>query len=128
MIITYRNPNNFQDYIDVYFDINESDFTKRWSNELKKLLKNKFHLEKNYCFMGFSESPRNIDFLCNEINNTIFQINRFNSYNKWQMAGLDAYKIEDWFDKDSVMYDENLPIGSAVDGDEMARIIWKMIK
>ena len=31
MIITYRNPNNFQDYIDVYFDINESDFraTKR---------------------------------------------------------------------------------------------------
>ena len=120
MIITYRNPENFEDCIDVHFDIDPSDFASRWKYQLKNLLSNKAHLEKNYCFMGFSESPRNIDFLCNEINNTIFQINRFNSYNKWQMAGLDAYKIEDWFDKDSVMYDENLPIGSAVDGDEMA--------
>ena len=63
MIITYRNPENFDDCIEVYFDIDTSDFASRWKNELKKLLSNKEHLEKNYCFMGFTESPRNIDYL-----------------------------------------------------------------
>ena len=120
MIITYRNPENFQDCIDVHFDIDTCDFASRWKDQLKKLLSNKAHLEKNYCFMGFTESPRNIDFLCKEINEAIFQINRFNSYNKWQMAGLKDYKIDDWFTRDTVMYDENLPIGKDVDGDEMA--------
>ena len=120
MIITYRNPENFDDCIEVYFDIDTSDFASRWKNELKKLLSNKAHLEKNYCFMGFTESPRNIDYLCNEINEAIFQINRFNSYNKWQIAGLAPYKIEDRFDRETVMHDENLPVGKAVNGDEMA--------
>lgn len=120
MIITYRNPENFQDCIDVHFDIDTCDFASRWKAQLKKLLSNKSHLEKNYCFMGFTESPRDIDFLCKEINEAIFQINRFNSYNKWQIAGLEDYKINDWFTRDTVMYDENLPIGKDVDGDEMA--------
>tara|TARA_B100001057_G_scaffold392920_1_gene401691 strand:- start:6822 stop:7961 length:1140 start_codon:yes stop_codon:yes gene_type:complete len=120
MIITYRNPENFQDCIDVHFDIDTCDFASRWKDQLKKLLSNSSHLEKNYCFMGFTESPRDIDFLCKEINEAIFQINRFNSYNKWQIAGLEDYKINDWFTRDTVMHDENLPIGKDVDGDEMA--------
>ena len=120
MIITYRNPENFDDCIDVHFDIDTSDFGHRWKNELKKLLSNKAHLEKNYCFMGFTESPRDIDFLCNEINEAIFQINRFNSYNKWQIAGLEPYHIQDRFDRNTVMHDENLPVGKAVNGNEMA--------
>ena len=121
MIITYRNPIDVQDTLKVYFDIPKNDFTDRWKEELKNLLTQNYHLEKNYCFMGFVDNnPRDIDFLCKEINEAIFQINRFNSYNKWQIAGLEDYKINDWFTRDTVMYDENLPIGKAVDGDEMA--------
>ena len=121
MIITYRNPKNFDDTLDVYFDVPDTDFNNRWKSELKKLLTHKYHLEKNYCFMGFVDNnPRDIDYLCREINEAIFQINRFNSYNKWQIAGLEPYHIQDWFDKNTVMYDENLPIGKAIDGDEMS--------
>ena len=120
MIITYRNPENYSDCIDVYFDIQQNDFCLRWKHELKNLLSNKFHLEKNYCFMGFTQSPRDIDFLCKKINEAIWQINRFNSYNKWQISNLPPYYIDDVFTKEKVMYDENLPIGKAVNGDEMA--------
>ena len=121
MIITYRNPLDIKDTIDVYFTMYKNDFTERWKQELKILLEKDYHLEKNYCFMGFVDNnPRDVDYLCKEINDAIFQINRFNSYNKWQMAGLEPYKINDHFTRDLVMYDGNLPIGKAVDGDEMA--------
>jgi len=120
MIITYRNPQNFLDCIDVHFDILPSEFTSRWQTELKKLLTKNYHLEKNYCFMGFTDSPRNIDFLCDQINESILQINKFNKSNQWQQSGLNSYHIDDVFTKETVMYDENLPVGKAVNGDEMA--------
>ena len=119
MIITYRNPLEPEQTIDVYFDIDQNDFTHRWKQELKKLLQSNYHLEKNYCFMGFVENnPRNVDFLCAEINKAIFQINRFNTYNKWQMAGLKPYHINDHFDQNTVMYSQDHPVGKAIDGDE----------
>ncbi len=40
----------------------------RWLTALKKNLKNKLVLEKNFCFLGFADSKRNIDFLCDELN------------------------------------------------------------
>jgi hypothetical protein len=48
----------------------------------------------------------------------VWQINRFNSSNYWQVAGLKPYPIERRFTPDDFMYDENLPIGKAVGGDE----------
>ena len=117
MIITYRNPGDKNDKIDVHFDIEKNYFTDKWIVELKNLLQQNYHLEKNYCFMGFASSPRNVDFLCNEINDAIFQINRFNTYNKWQMAGLDPYNIDDVFNRDLVMYDESHGVGNAINGD-----------
>ena len=117
MIITYRNPGDKNDTIDVHFDIEKNYFTDKWIVELKNLLQQNYHLEKNYCFMGFASSPRNVDFLCNEINDAIFQINRFNTYNKWQMAGLDPYHIDDVFNRDLVMYDESHGVGNAINGD-----------
>ena len=68
MIITYRNPLDLKDTIDVHFGMYENDFYARWKQELKKLLTQKYHLEKNYCFLGFVESPRDIEYLCEQIN------------------------------------------------------------
>jgi len=118
MIITYRNPLDLDDTIDVHFGLYANHFTDRWKQELKKLLTDKYHLEKNYCFMGFVESPRDIDYLCNQINDAIGQINCFNTSNKWQDAGLESYAIQDHFETDTVMYSADLPIGPAVNGDE----------
>ena len=123
MIITYRNPLVPEQTIDVHFVIDQNDFTHRWTQELKKLLQSNYHLEKNYCFMGFVENnPRNVEYLCTEINKAISQINRFNTYNKWQMAGLKPYHIDDHFDQDTVMYSQDYPVGKAVDGDESATL------
>ena len=55
----------------------EDQLGHRWVEALKKNLKNKLVLEKNFCFLGFADSKRNIDFLCNELNKTIAQINSF---------------------------------------------------
>ena len=120
MIITYRNPQDLNDTLDVHFDIVENDFTTRWKNELKNIIHKNYHLEKNYCFMGFVDSPRDIDYLCERINESIFQINMFNDTNTWEKNGLKPYRINDLFYKDCVMYSEDLPIGKAVNGDDMA--------
>jgi len=120
MIITYRNPRNLNETLDVHFNIEKNYFTDRWKQELKNLLQSNYHLEKNYCFMGFVDSPRNITYLTNKINEAIAQINRFNATQTWQQAGLDDYHINDHFTNDTVMWDENLPIGKSVNGDDMA--------
>ena len=93
-------------------------FVQRWLEEFKGILRNKLILEKNYCFIGFADSQRNLEFLCDELNSVVWQINRFNASNYWQVAGLKPYPIERRFTPDDFMYDENLPIGRAVGGDE----------
>ena len=44
---------------------------------LKKNLKNKLVLEKNFCFLGFADSKRDLTYLCEELNKSIAQINSF---------------------------------------------------
>lgn len=121
MIITYRNPNNLNDTLDVYFDIYNNDLNERWAIELENLLKKNYHLEKNYCFLGFADSPRNIKYLCDQINISIEQINKFNKTNRWQEHGLLDYHIDDYFDQDAVMYSADLPTGTVEDGQEMTK-------
>ena len=93
-------------------------FVQRWLEEFKGILRNELVLEKNYCFIGFADSKRNLQFLCDELNSAVWQINRFNASNYWQVAGLKPYPIERRFTPDDFMYDENLPVGKAVGGDE----------
>ena len=94
-------------------------FVQRWLEAFKGILQNKLILEKNYCFLGFADSQRNLQFLCDELNQAVEQINRFNSCNKWQTAGLKPYPIEKRFVPDDFMYSDTLPIGKAVNGDAM---------
>ena len=75
----------------------------RWLTALKKNLENKLVLEKNFCFLGFADSKRNIDFLCNELNKTIAQINSF-TFNP-------PYPKLKTFTKNDFMYPDTLPIG-----------------
>ena len=122
MIITYRNPQDLNDTKEVYFDIPNTSFNNRWKTELKSLLTKNYHLEKNYCFMGFPESPRNVEYLCNEINIAIKQINKFNATGVWVQNGLDDYHILDVFEKDLVMYDESHGVGNAINGDQNSNL------
>lgn len=59
----------------VHFDVYDNSLSRKWLTAFNDLLDNNYHLEKNYCFFGFPDSPRNLDFLASEINRTIAGIN-----------------------------------------------------
>ena len=86
--IVLRNPLDKDKKISYYIDIELTDFNQRWLTSLKQNLKNNLHLEKNYCFLGWAETQRDVEYLCEEINSAIQQINKFNSTGTWQEQGL----------------------------------------
>jgi hypothetical protein len=110
--IVLRNPKDKKDTLSYFIDIEATDFNIRWLDALKKNLKNNLHLEKNYCWLGWATSARDIEYLCQQINQAIFQINCFNSQNIWGVSGLKEYEIQDYFTPDYVMYSPTeYPIG-----------------
>jgi len=71
----------------VYINVYDNSLSRKWLTALNKLIKNNYHLEKNYCFLGFTESARNADYIIDQINHSISAIN---------LAGL-GYQINDYF-------------------------------
>ena len=104
--VVLRNPEDIRDSLSYFIDMEDSDLARRWMDALKQNIKNNLHLEKNYCWMGFADSPRNVDYLCSRINDAIFQINCFNFQNEWTVAGLKSYAIDDHFSRDAVIADD----------------------
>ena len=101
--IVLRNPEDKKDTLSYFINIEANDFNLRWLELLKQNLKNNLHLEKNYCWLGWADSPRNAEYLCQQINQAIFQINCFNSTNYWGVAGLPSYHINDYFSPEYVI-------------------------
>ena len=54
-----------------------------WFSALQDLLRNHNYLEKNFCFLGFPDSTRNLDFICKELNRATNQINKFFGKEYW---------------------------------------------
>ena len=104
--IVLRNPEDKTDTLSYFIDIEATYFNLRWLDALKKNLKNNLHLEKNYCWLGWADSPRNAEYLCQQINQAIFQINRFNSFNLWGINGLPEYEIKDYFTTNLVIKED----------------------
>ena len=81
--ITITLDNTLKIYVDVY----NNSLSRKWLAALNQLLKNNYHLEKNYCFFGFADGPRNGTYLLNQINSSIAHIN---------LSGL-GYVIDDYY-------------------------------
>lgn len=109
--VTLRNPLDYTDTLDYYIRVYENSLAKDWVTALKHLLQSKNLLEKNFCFVGFPNTPRNLELLCNEANSAIYQINMFNSNLGWAKAGLEPYIIEEYFVPDAVRFGPEYPIG-----------------
>jgi hypothetical protein len=65
-----------QETLTVYLDIYDNSLSRKWLVELNKLLTADYHLEKNYCFLGFADGPRNGEYLLDQINHSIQAINQ----------------------------------------------------
>jgi hypothetical protein len=75
------------DLITIYVDVFDNSLGRKWLSALDDLLDKQYHLEKNYCFFGFADGPRNGQYLLDQINQSIAAINS---------SDLD-YKITDHF-------------------------------
>jgi len=71
----------------VYIDTYDNSLGQKWLAALNQLIRQQYHLEKNYCFFGFVESERNAEYILSKINQSIQAINS---------AGL-GYTIDDYF-------------------------------
>jgi hypothetical protein len=109
--VTLRNPVNKSETWDYWITPDNHQLAQDWVIALKELLRSGRPLEKNYCFMGFPDTARNLDYLCDELNRHIKTINLFNRSKIWQNAGLDSYVIEDYFTPDVVRFGSDYPIG-----------------
>ena len=62
----------------VYVDVWDHSLSHKWLATLNILLEKNYHLEKNYCFFGFADGPRNGAYLLEQINYSINAINQAN--------------------------------------------------
>ena len=104
--VTLRNPLDKQDYLDYWIVPNDTQLAKDWISALKKLLAGGNLLEKNFCFLGFPKTARTLEYLCEELNQHIETINRFD----FTQHGLANYVIEEWFHPNVVRFGPEYPI------------------
>jgi hypothetical protein len=64
--------------LNVYVDIYDNSLSRKWLSALNHLIENNYHLEKNYCWFGFADGPRNGTYLLDQINASIAHINSAN--------------------------------------------------
>jgi hypothetical protein len=62
----------------VYIDVYDNSLSRKWLGALNDLLINNNHLEKNYCWLGWSDSKRNGEYLLTQVNASIAAINNAN--------------------------------------------------
>ncbi len=91
--VTLRNDHD--ELHDIYINVHDNSLGRKWLAALNNLLVNNFHLEKNYCWLGWVESKRNLQYLCDAVNHSISVINSSDL----------GYKIQDWFFPDTVVSD-----------------------
>lgn len=77
----------------LYMDVYDNSLSHKWLKSLNHLIENEYHLEKNYCFVGFSDNQRNGWYICDRINDTISAINSSDI----------GYQIDDWFDMNNAI-------------------------
>jgi hypothetical protein len=94
-------------------DIYDTPLGRRWLAALADNLTNKRILEKNFCFLGFAGSKRDLNYLVRELNGNIAQINSFTFDPPYE-------KIHP-FAADDFQYSSKLPMGLCPDGDDMSK-------
>jgi len=94
VVITLRNKHN--NFLPVFIKVFDNSLSEKWLKSLRRLIVDNYHLEKNYCFMGFDRSDRTPEYLCDQINSSIDAINS---------SGV-GYTIDDCFTVDNTVDNE----------------------
>jgi hypothetical protein len=73
--VVLRNPLNIYDTVDYTITPNDSELARDWVCALQIELQSGRQLEKNFCFMGFPQTARTLNYLCAELADHIEVIN-----------------------------------------------------
>ena len=73
--ITLRGHNS---ELTVYIDVADNSLSRKWLLALNHIIANDLHLEKNYCWLGWTESQRTAEYIIDQINASIAAINSAN--------------------------------------------------
>ncbi len=77
IVVDLRNTETGE-ILPVYIDAYDSPLARKWLTALNDLIRDNYHLEKNYCFFGFTAHQRNVLYLLDQINISIDHINSAN--------------------------------------------------
>jgi len=99
--IVLRNPLNYKDQIDYNIVSHDNVLSQDWIAALKELLQSKNLIEKNFCFLGFPDSARTIEYLCDQLNQAVDTVNNF----------FDDYQIDDVYTPENVVAHDYAPNG-----------------
>jgi len=88
--MTLRGPDS---ELTVYIDVVDNSLSRKWHGALNHLIANNYHLEKNYCWLGWTGTARTTEYLCTQINRAIQHINSVDL----------GYRINDWFSPANVI-------------------------
>lgn len=83
-------------HVSIWINIWDNSLSRRWLAALDDVLDRALPLQKNYCFVGFADGPRDGYLLCDEINKSISHIN----------LSTVAYEINDHFVLEECLDDE----------------------
>ena len=75
--VTLRNPLDKKDTLDYVICVDDTAMGHNWFVALQDVLQRNLYLEKNFCFLGFPDSSRNLEYICQELNWARDQINQF---------------------------------------------------
>ena len=75
--VTLQNPLDKTDTLDYVINVYDTPMGLRWFTALQDVLQRNLYLEKNFCFLGFPDTPRDLNYICDELNKACEQINEF---------------------------------------------------
>lgn len=75
--VTLRNPLDKSQTHDYYIRPFDNVLAQDWLKALEDIVDRNLMLEKNFCFLGFPNTARNLEYLCNELNQHSLTINQF---------------------------------------------------
>ena len=84
------------DNLTVYIDVADNSLSRKWLTALNDIIRNNLHLEKNYCWLGWTESERTAEYIIGQINASITAINSANL----------GYTIDDVFTVEDTIQDD----------------------
>lgn len=99
VIVTLRNPLLKEETLDYIIDVYDTPLGERWFSALQDILRRNLYLEKNFCFLGFPDSQRDLNYICQELS---WAVDTINEYFK------ESYQIEEVYTPATMRDSESL--------------------